>query len=47
LNVTVFKQARDAAGGWADVAVTGQTEIDIENAILTRARQLRLSTVGA
>ena len=47
LNVTVFKQARDAAGGWADVAVTPQTEIDIENAILTRARQIRLSTVGA
>lgn len=47
LNVTIFKQARDAAGGWADVAVTGQTEIDIENAILTRARQLRLSAVGA
>lgn len=46
LNVTVFKQARDAAGGWADVAVTSQTEIDIENAILTRARQLRLSAVG-
>ena len=47
LNVTVFKQARDASGGWTDVAVTAQTEIDIENAILTRARQLRLSTVGA
>lgn len=47
LNVTVFKQTRDAAGGWTDVAVTGQTEIDIENAILTRARQLRLSAVGA
>ena len=47
LNVTVFKQARDAAGGWVDVAVTSQTEIDIENAILTRARQLRLSTAGA
>ena len=47
LNVTIFKQARDAAGGWVDVAVTSQTEIDIENAILTRARQLRLSTVGA
>ncbi len=46
LNVTVFKQARDAAGGWTDVAVTAQTEIDIENAILTRARQLRLSAVG-
>jgi hypothetical protein len=47
LNVTIFKQARDSAGGWTDVATTGQTEIDIENAILTRARQLRLSAVGA
>ena len=46
LNVTVFKQVRDAAGGWADAPVAGQTETDIENAILTRARQLRLSNVG-
>ena len=46
LNVTVFKQNRDAAGGWIDAAVTDQTETDIENAILTRARQLRLSNLG-
>lgn len=46
LNVTVFKQNRDGAGGWSDAAVTAQTETDIENAILTRARQLRLSTVA-
>lgn len=46
LNVTVFKQTRDAAGGWVDAAAAAQTETDIENAILTRARQLRLSTVG-
>lgn len=46
LNVTVNRQTRDAAGGWIDAAVTAQTETDIENAILTRARQLRLSTVG-
>jgi hypothetical protein len=46
LNVTVFKQARDAAGGWIDAPLAGQTETDIENAILTRARQLRLSDVG-
>jgi hypothetical protein len=45
LNVTVFKQARDAGGGWADAPVSAQTETDIENAILTRARQLRLSNV--
>jgi hypothetical protein len=46
LNVTVFKQARDSAGGWVDAAVTDQTETDLENAILTRARQLRLSNIG-
>ena len=46
LNVTVFKQTRDAAGGWVDAPVAGQTEADIENSILTRARQLRLSDVG-
>jgi hypothetical protein len=46
LNVTVFKQTRDGGGGWVDAPVAGQTETDIENAILTRARQLRLSNVG-
>ena len=46
LNVTVYKQVRDAAGGWTDAAASDQTAIDIENAILTRARQLRLSNVS-
>jgi hypothetical protein len=46
LNVSLFKQNRDAAGGWTDAPVSAQTEVDMENAILTRARQLRLSTVG-
>lgn len=45
LNVAVFKQTRDAAGGWADAASTPQTETDLENAILTKARQLRLSNI--
>lgn len=45
LNVAVFKQSRDASGGWVDAPTAGQTETDIENAILTRARQLRLSNV--
>ncbi|HEY0053434.1 MAG TPA: DUF3576 domain-containing protein [Caulobacteraceae bacterium] len=43
LNVTVNKQVRDAAGQWADAAVSPQTETDLENSILTRARQLRLA----
>jgi hypothetical protein len=46
LNVTVFKQTREPAGGWVDAPVAAQTETDIENAILTRARQLRLSDIG-
>jgi hypothetical protein len=46
LNVTVFKQHQDAAGAWVDVAAADQTASDIENAILTRARQLRLSNVS-
>jgi hypothetical protein len=45
LKVSVFKQARDPSGSWIDTSATAQTETDIENAILTRARQLRLSNV--
>ncbi len=46
LNVAVFKQVRDASGNWVDQAAAGQTEADLENAILSRARQLRLSNIG-
>lgn len=45
LNVAVFKQQRDAAGNWVDQPTAGQTETDLENAILTKARQLRLSNI--
>ncbi len=45
LNVAVFKQNRDASGTWIDAPAAAQTETDIENAILTRARQLRLSNI--
>ena len=44
LKVSVFKQTRQG-GAWVDTATAAQTETDIENAILTRARQLRLSNV--
>ena len=47
LNVTVFKQVRDGSGNWQDSAVSGQTEQDLENSILTKARQLRLANVGS
>ncbi|MDP3852349.1 DUF3576 domain-containing protein [Phenylobacterium sp.] len=46
LNVAVFKQNKDATGNWVDAASAGQTETDLENAILTKARQLRLSNIG-
>jgi hypothetical protein len=45
LNVAIFKQNRDASGAWVDAPSAGQTETDIENAILTRARQLRLANI--
>jgi hypothetical protein len=45
LKVTVFKQMSNGAGGWVDAPVADQTAEDIENAILTRARQLRLSNL--
>jgi len=42
VKVSVFKQMRDASGGWADVKVDPALATDLENAILTRARQLRV-----
>ena len=46
LKVTINKQVRDTGGQWADAPSADQTETDIENAILTKARQLRLSNIG-
>jgi hypothetical protein len=46
LNVTVFKQVKGPGGDWVNAPTAGQTDIDIENAILTRARQLRLSNLN-
>lgn len=43
LNVSVVKQVRGADGQWTAAPVDPQTETDLENAILTRARQLNLS----
>lgn len=43
LNVTVTKEVRDSAGQWVGARVAAQTETDLENAILTKARQLNLA----
>ncbi len=45
VRAAVFKQSQDAAGGWTDDAVNQQTAIELEDAILTRARQLRINAV--
>lgn len=44
LKVNVFRQV-NTNGAWNDAAADPQTGIDIENAILTRARQLRIATL--
>jgi hypothetical protein len=44
LNVTVFKEVNNGAG-WTPSPTASQTSTDIENSILTRARQLRLSNL--
>ena len=46
LNVALQKQTRAPDGSWRDAAVSPQTETDLENAILTRARQLRVNGRG-
>lgn len=48
VKVSVFKQAQSPDGaGWVDAAVTPGTAAQLENAILIRARQLRIDTLAA
>ena len=44
LNVSIFRQT-NTGGAWSDASVDPDTEIQIENQILARARELRLSNV--
>ena len=46
LKVSVFRQTQDAAGRWADAVVGGDVATEFENAVLTRARELRLQAVA-
>src|SRR4051812_38047798 len=43
VKVSVFRQVR-AANGWSDAQVNPDTGIKLENAILSRAREIRLAT---
>lgn len=42
VRAAVFRQRRNAQGNWADAPVDPKTAIELEDAILTRARQMRL-----
>ncbi len=46
LRVSVIRQAQAGARGWVEAPVDPKTPTEIENAILTRARQLRIATGG-
>jgi hypothetical protein len=46
VRVSAFRQAKDADGTWKDAAVPKETAARIEDAILTRARQLRQETLA-
>ena len=46
VKVTVFRQTRDRSGQWVDAQVDPKTGRDLENSILMRARQIRLSTAS-
>jgi hypothetical protein len=46
LRVAVFRQNRAGGDRWTDAAVAPETAINLENQILTRARQLRIATAN-
>jgi len=43
IKVSVFRQTKDQDGNWIDAAVAPTTSGALENAILTKARQIRLA----
>ena len=45
IKVAVFKQTRGQALQWLSANLAGDTAVQLENAILIRARQLRLDTI--
>ena len=46
LKVVVFRQVRNGSG-WTDAQASPDTAHKLEDAILTRARELRLATLGS
>jgi hypothetical protein len=46
IRASVFRQQMNGATGWVDAQVAPNTGTDLENAILTRARQMRIAQLG-
>jgi hypothetical protein len=46
IRASVFRQQLDGATGWTDAPIAANTATDLENAILTRARQMRIAQLG-
>lgn len=43
VKVSVFKQMRSSSNEWIDMPINRETATQIENSILTRARQMRIN----
>ena len=43
IKVSVFRQIKEPDGSWGDAPVSSATAASLENAILTRARQIRIA----
>ncbi len=46
LRVSVFRQVRGTGGNWADAASDPRTATKLENAILMRAREMRIAAIN-
>ncbi|MEM9669670.1 MAG: DUF3576 domain-containing protein [Pseudomonadota bacterium] len=46
VKVSVFRQIMDESGQWQDASVSTDTQIQLENKILERARVLKSSEIG-
>ena len=47
VKVSVFRQSRDPRGAWLDASVDPSTAVELENRILTRARELRITSTAS
>ena len=45
IRVSVFRQTMTSSGEWVDATIDQKTPTDLENAILTRARELRTASL--